>query len=112
MYDKEVDRKRRTRIKKARSIKKELISLGAEETNNELVVCFRTSKYIRPRGNMWTYKGKVYIRWSNLGPKDVQRIKDLLDLEKIPAKAPLRRKAIKGLVRDQMTVEEFYATVK
>ncbi len=107
----EIDRRRTARIKAALPIKEELLKLGAQETNNELIVCFSTPKYVKPRGNIWTYKGKVYIRWSNLGPKDVPRIKKILGLQKIPAKNPLRRKAVVGLVRDQFTIDEFNKTI-
>lgn len=112
MYDKEISRKRAARIKAALPIKKALIDLGARPTNDDLIICFAVPKYIKPRGNIWTYKNKVYIRWSNLGPKDVPRIKELLDIKKIPSKNPLRRKLIQGLMRDQISIDEFKMVIK
>lgn len=115
MYDPEVNRRRESRIKSRRPIQKALIKLGAEKCNDELILAINKNVKIKQYGIIWPYKGKVYVRWSNLGPKYAEKlINEVLDLTpgSLPAGNPLRRKLVKGIIRGQISVEEFYAVVR
>lgn len=114
MYDPEVNRRREARIKARRPIQKALIKLGAERCNDELILAINGKSITKQYGIIWLYKGKTYVRWSNLGPKYAKKLIDeVLDLTpgSLPAGNPLRREMVKGLIRGQIEVDEFYKTV-
>ncbi len=114
MYDPEVNRKREARIKARRPIQKALIKLGAEETNDPLILAIPNTSISKAYGIIWFDKGKTNVRWANLGPKYAEKlINEVLDLKpgSLPAGNGLRREMVKGLIRGQFTVEKFYETV-
>lgn len=114
MYDPEVNRRRERRIKSRRSIQKALIKLGAERCNDELILTINKNVRIKQHGIIWPYKGKVYVRWSNLGPKYAEKlINEVLDLTpgSLPAGNPLRREMVRGVIREQISIDEFYQIV-
>ena len=112
--DPEVDRKRTARLKARRPIKNALIKLGAEECDDELKLAINKPVRIKQYGIIWPYKGKVYVRWSNLGPSYAEKlINEILDLTpgSLPAGNALRRELVRGVIRNQISVEQFYKTV-
>lgn len=115
MYDPEVNRRREARLKARRPIRDALIKLGAEKCNDKLILAINKPVKVKQYGIIWPYKGKVYVRWSNLGPKYAEKlINEVLDLTSgsLPAGNPLRREMVRGLIRGQISVEEFYAVVR
>ena len=114
MYDPEVNRRREARLKARRPIRNALIKLGAEECNDELILAINKPVRVKQYGIIWAYKGKVYVRWANLGPKYAEKlINEVLDLTpgSLPAGNALRRELVKGMIRGQISVEQFYKTV-
>lgn len=110
----EVNRRRERRIKSRRPIQKALIKLGAEKCNDELILAINKNVRIKQYGIIWPHKGKVYIRWSNLGPKYAEKlINEVLDLTpgSLPAGNPLRREMVRGVIREQISIDEFYQIV-
>jgi len=113
-YDPEVNRKREARIKARRPIQKALIKLGAKRCKNDLILAFDKNISCKTYGIIWSDSGRIYVRWSNLGPKYAEKlINEVLDLTpgSLPAGNPLRRKIVRGVIRGQIEVDEFYKTV-
>lgn len=114
MYDPEVNRRREARLKARRPIRNALIKLGAEKCNDELILAINKPVRVKQYGIIWPYKGKVYVRWSNLGPKYAEKlINEVLDLTpgSLPAGNPLRREIVRGVIREQISIDEFYQIV-
>lgn len=114
MYDPEVNRRREARLKARRPIRDALIKLGAEECNDELILAINKPLNIKAYGIIWPYKGKIYVRWSNLGSSYAEKlINEVLNLTpgSLSAGNALRRELVRGVIRNQISVEQFYKTV-
>lgn len=100
-------------------MKKALIKMGGEVSrNNENVINILRDCGTLPEkkgGNVWVFKGHTYdficIRYKALTLSDIKRLLELLGFESLPSRHPLRMILVRMMVKDKLSIEEFYEIV-
>lgn len=101
-------------------MKEILIKMGGEVSdNNENIINILKDQGTLPEkrgGNVWVFKGHTYdficIRYKALKCSDIKSLLKLLKIESLPARNPLRRLLVRMMIKDQLTIEEFYELAK
>lgn len=97
-----------------------LLKMGGEVSrNNENVInIFRDQGSLPEKkgGNVWVFKGHTYdficIRYKALKHYDIKRLLELLEIESLPAKHPLRRVLVRMMINDKIEIKEFYQIIR
>ena len=101
-------------------MKKALIKMGGEvsRNNEDIINIFRDQGSLPEKkgGNVWVFKGHTYdficIRYKALKHYDIKRLLELLGLESLPSRHPLRRILARMIIHDKIEVKEFYQIVR
>lgn len=101
-------------------MKKVLLKMGGEvsRNNEDIINIFRDQGSLPEKkgGNVWVFKGHTYdficIRYKALKHYDIKRLLELLNIESLPAKNPLRRILVRMMIRDNIEVSEFYKIIR
>jgi len=99
-------------------MKQVLIKMGAYPGNRN-TVNFRLPRGSLPEkrgGNVWVSKGHTYdfvhIRYKSLKKSDIKCLFELLKIDKLPARHPLRRVLVRMFIKGLLDIETFYDLVR
>lgn len=99
-------------------MKEALMKMGAYPGRRN-TVNFRLPKGSLPHKrvkNVWVSKGHTYdfihVRCKNLNVDEIKLLKELLNLNRLPARHPLRRVLVRMFMKDELGIETFYGLVR